>query len=264
MMTCDAIQNRLLGEPDPLQPAAELRAHVKQCAACRDFSNRYETMARAIAALPAPTSELAKLTFTDSLTSAGPIIRSVPALTTRSFSWRGIYSATAKPLAATAAAIAVGLGIWAMVPASRIKPEYVAARHDLLRKVVASNATLAQTTDPKARIEVLTDMAADLRLETVDVVKAAPAEDLNSLATLYESVVNDGLVKQAQQLDKKAPATRHAVLNAAADKLAATMDDMNALIRNAPQQAQPALKRIGTAAEQGRTKLLRIARGEGV
>src|SRR4051812_18086499 len=112
MTTCDAVRNRLLAEADPKRVPAEVRPHVAGCAACREFLSRYGQVEEAVAALPAPSSELAKVGFVDSVTSAGPIIRSVPSIAVRAFSWRAALHRAAKPLAATAAVVAVGVGLW--------------------------------------------------------------------------------------------------------------------------------------------------------
>jgi hypothetical protein len=269
MMTCNAVRNRLLAEPDPNRVPADLRPHVAGCAGCREFLGRYESLAKSIAALAAPQADLAKLTFVDSLTHAGPIIQSVPSLATSTFSWKHLLSVAAKPIAATAAAVAVGVGIWAVSGSRRPAQEMAGPRHELLKKVVEHNAALAKLskpTDAKARIETLSELAVDLRTETREVMIAAHKEDLDSLAGMFESTVNDGLVKQAAKLDRMnlSPKDRKEILESAAEKLAAAADDANALTLSAPPHAKPALARMAETAKQGRTRLLQIASGEGV
>jgi hypothetical protein len=264
MMTCDAIRNRLLAEPDPTRVPAELRPHVAGCAGCREFLVRYESLAKNIAALAAPQSDLAKMTFVDSLANAGPIIKSLPSLSTSAFSWKQALRIAAKPLAATAAAVAVGVGIWSISGTRRPAEQQAAHRHELLKKVVEHNAALARLSKPsdaRARIEALSDLAVDLRTETHDVALVAPKEDLDALAGLFENAVNEGLVKQARKMDTMNvnPMVRKDILQSAADKLAAAADDANALSRNAPQQAKAALDRIADAATKGRSALLKIA-----
>ena len=154
-----------------------------------------------------PSSELAKIAFVDSMNTAGPIIRSVPSLGTNGFTFQQIWGYAAKTLAGIAAAVAIGLGVWAVLPAKKPAAlEFVAARHELLKKVVATNAALARTSDPKARIATLSDLAGNLGTETKEMLNAADAEDFASLATMYEEVVNKGLVNQARQLN---PLTMH-------------------------------------------------------
>lgn len=265
MMTCDALRNRLLAEPDPTRAPAELRPHLAGCAACREFVARYESLAANIAALAAPNSELAKLAFVENLTSAGPIIKSVPGVAASAFSWKTALLVSAKPIAATAAAIAVGVGIWAVSGSRRPASEQAGPRHELLKNVVAKHAALARTGDARSRILPLADLATDLRTETRELMLAAPKDDLDSLAAMFESVVNDGLVKQAAKIDlmNTPPSERKALLENAADKLAAAADDANALMQNAPPHAKPALARIANTAARGRTALQKIVAGEG-
>jgi hypothetical protein len=166
-------------------------------------------------------------------------------------------------LAATAAAVAVGVGIWAVSGPKRPQQEVVAARHELLRKVVAHNAALAQTGDPKARLAKLTELTDDLRGETKDIIHAAPKDDLASLAGMFEKVVTDGLIQQAKSLNRMTmtPAEYQAILTATAQKLEAAENDANELLNRASPLAKPELARIAKAAANGRSELLRLAHG---
>jgi hypothetical protein len=236
---------------------------VAECAGCRAFLERYAALAKTIRSFAAPSSELAKIAFVDSLGEAGPIIRSLPGTTAAGFSFKAFFRSASKPLMGTAAAVAVGLGLWAASGPRRSVAEAPAPRHELLKKVVASNAALAATSDPKARIATLSDLAGELRGESRDLHKAADAGDLEALAALYEKVVRDGLVPQAKQLNPMAVGAeeRHRILNAAADKLAATADDAGILARDAPEHAKAPLLRIRKAAAKGREDLIQIANG---
>jgi len=264
-MNCEAIRNRLLAQPNPNRVPAELRPHVTDCRACREFLVRYDALARNIQSLSVPESERTKMAFLDSINHTGPIIRNVPGTPVSTFSGKKFARRLIKPLASIAAAVAVGFGVWAISGSRKGPAEVVAPRYDLLKKVVVANANLARSNDPKVRIATLTELTTDIRKEAGDVVKAADEDDLVALAAMFEKVVDDGLVNQAKQLNPMtvAVADRQRVLNDAAEKLAATADDVAELYRNAPPHAKASLSRIQEAAAQGRVKLLRIAGGEG-
>jgi hypothetical protein len=257
-MNCETTRNRLLSEPSPIRVPAELRPHLAECTVCRDYALKLGEMNKRIRGLPVPPSDLRKIAYLESLKPAGGS-RTMPRL------GRPFWKVAAKPLAGLAAAIAVGFGLWSMTSRKQGIPEATAHRHDLLRKVVATNAQLAKTTDPRKRIDTLSELAADLRTETAEVLLASRQEDVDALAGMFEEVVSEGIVVQAKQLDplKVAPGERKAILNAAADRLAAAADDANALARNAPPYAKAGLARIQEAASKGRTQLIRIADGEG-
>jgi hypothetical protein len=258
---CESIRNRLLAEADPLRVPADLKPHVTECAGCRAFLARYRALALDLKALPAPDSELKKLEFTQMLESDGPIIRSIPSTLAHSwFSPQAIFARVAKPLLATAAAVAVGLGVWSVIPGKRpvTVPEY--ARHELLGKLVKHNATLAQKGEPDVRLRTLAAIARDLETETARVALAANFDDLDTLATLYDKVVKDGLVKQADTMNKFDPGLTK-MLNDAATSLEASSLQLLALQKSASTLVKPVIGRMeATAANSGR-ELRKLAGG---
>lgn len=257
MTTCDTIRNRLLAETNPARVPADLRPHLAECGACRDFLERYELLAADIAALPAPASELAKITLLESLSRGSGVVRPQPSAR----SLRRVLG----PLAATAAAIAAGVGLWSVWPRAEAPVEMAAPRHQLLQRVVAAHTGLATAAGPKQRIGMLAALAGDLGGEARDLMHAATESDLNLLAGLYEDVVARGLVSQARQMNPLAEAApvRIGVLTDAADRLATDAAEAANLARTAPPQARAAMQRIARAAADGHSQLIRIARGEG-
>ncbi|CAN5520696.1 hypothetical protein BH11PLA2_BH11PLA2_20290 [soil metagenome] len=262
--TCDATRNLLLAEPNPNKVPTALRPHVDSCTGCREFLVRYSALHADLKSLPMPSSDLKKIEFLDMLENAGPIIKSVPAAPAGfAIPWKLTWSVIAQPLAVTAATVAVGVGLWSVVPSKKATKTEVASHHELLQKFVAHNKTLAnaKSDDARTRIETLSNLVDDLQSETARVAIVAQPEDMAALATMFEKVIRDGLEKQAEGMNKFANANRHDTLKAAADKLALTANGITQLARTAPSTSQPAFTRIQNAVLHGIQTLTRIAQG---
>jgi hypothetical protein len=261
-MKCEAVQNRLLDLLGSDVPT-ELLVHVDGCELCQRFLERARALDAEIATLPVPSSEAAKLAYLDSLTAAGPVIKTVPSTLARgSVSLRELLAKVpVRPVATAAAAVLVGVGVWSAWPVGG--PPVAKAdppRHELLQKVVTLNTELAGVTAPKDRVAKLAGLAADLRSETRALSKAAQKDDMLALAKMYESVVNRGIVTQAEQItmfNTPSPAERKAALKAATAELSRAATEITALVPTASQQVQPLLRRIANTARDGEARLLK-------
>lgn len=263
-MKCEAVQNRLLDLPDRAAVPAELGGHLDGCELCRRFAERAAVLDAELAALPAPSSELAKVAFVESLLAAGPVIRNVPAVAAGPSLVARLRHLPARPLAATAAAVLVGVGTWAVWPAG--KQAVVTKdppRHELLQKVVKTNTELAALAAPKDRVAKLAGLAGDIRSETRALSKAAGYDELLSLTRMYETVVTKGVLPQAEQMTKfnTPPADRQAALKAARAELAQTVAEVTDLVPSASPRVQPLLRRIAKAAQDGEARLVTLADG---
>lgn len=265
VMKCEAVQNRLLDLPDLNVVPAELGAHLDGCELCRRFVERAHALNADLAALPAPSSELAKVAFVESLLAAGPIIQATPAAAAAGLSLRDLFAKVpARPVATVAAAALVAVGTWAVWPPTKAPvAEKIGPRHELLQKVVTANTELAALTTPRERVLKLAGLAADLRAETQALAKAAEDDEMRSLAKMYESVVTRGVVTQAEQMTKfNTPvADRQAAIKAAAAELSQAAKDVTALAPTASPRVQPLLHRIATTARDGEARLLQLANG---
>jgi hypothetical protein len=171
------------------------------------------------------------------------------------------------PVGGLAAAVAVGVGIWAANRPSTttVAPDVAAGpRHELLEKVVAIDSQLAKARTPQERIPLLAKMAEALKAETAGVYKAAKTTDeVRSLTGKFEKVVTEGIVRQATKLreDKFAPvAERHQVLAAAADALGHYQAEADLMATTAPPQVKGSLEQMAKAAKAGREELERLRR----
>jgi hypothetical protein len=265
-MKCDAVRNRLLDLPDLVAVPADLLVHVDGCEHCAGFVEKVRALAADLAALPVPSGESAKLAYLDSLVAAGPVIKTVPGPIGSSTTLRDLLARIPlRPAATVAAAALVGVGIWSALPGP--KPPVAKAdppRHELLNRVVALNTELAGLTAPKDRVAKLAGLAADLRAETQALAKAAQRDEMLSLAKMVETVVEKGIVKQAEKMTlfNTPVGERQAALKTAMAELSRTAADATALVPTASQQVQPLLQRIAKTARDGEARLLKLANGE--
>ncbi|MGL4422063.1 MAG: hypothetical protein ACRCZF_15450 [Gemmataceae bacterium] len=263
MLTCDIAQNRLLViVPEGRDLPAEVATHLSLCDRCAAYQTRLLELEAQMRNLPVPVeaSEAAKLAFLEHLTEQGPVIKTLPMLPPA----RRIRWADLRPwVSSLAAAVVLGIGTYALFPTKRPKPiEPEFARHDLLRQVVKLDTELAKLRTPTDRIPKLSDLADALQTESAGIYQAARRNDeMRSLAKLYETVITQGMIAQAKQIQFAAPGERKAVLTTAAERLAASANRTNALSATAPREAQESLARMIQAAETGRRELLKLAEG---
>jgi len=253
-MKCEACQNRILALEYTPEPTEELREHLASCAACRTAQKKAVKLDALLARLPVPSSQRAKAKLIASLNDQLSVPSSkVPAYR----QWMR------SPLPGVAALVVLGIGGFFYFSKKQPQPELAEKpRHELLNKELGNVVKLARADSAPDRLRVWTDWATDLRGETRDLYKVAPAEELSSLARMYERAVNEGIVKQATRLPEHMDAEEEQKLLQAADpKLAEGVVEAERLHGEAPPQAQKYLKQMAETSREGRRKLEPILKG---
>jgi hypothetical protein len=201
------------------------------------------------------------------LMQAEPVIRPLPTFAARP----GFGTLAARFLrrnaayaGGLAAAVFVAVGIYAVWPGKG--PEVALAtppqKYPLLDKMVKRDAELARASTAARKLEVLGGMADDISAETRGMARIAPGSELKQMAGWYEKTVKEGLVKQANNLPVgMSAAEKSRLLESLAAKLDADAAAAEALSRESPPDAQPALKRMAEAAREGKDSLRAAARG---
>ena len=260
-MKCEVAQNRLLALSDPSRAPDELRAHATGCPGCRAYAAGILKLDALLSNLPVPSSELARATFLDRVTAAGPVITRIstvpkrdsvidlPALV-RNGRWKYVASGLAAGIVLTFGWFALG------GKKQSNRPEPVAHKHELLNKQVQTVAALAQADTAPKRLEVWSGATDDLRSETKAVYKVAPDDDMKALTRMFSKVVNEGLLKQAERLnDRGEPGERQRLLTQTIAKLTATETETAELSKQAPPHSQKQLLKMSEIARDGRLKL---------
>jgi hypothetical protein len=122
----------------------------------------------------------------------------------------------------------------------------------LLANLVARDLRLARAGTPRERLEVLADVAEDLHGETSALAHAAAVEDLTALAKLYEGVVRQGILKQAQALP---PTDCRRTLNTLSLRMAQAASHVEQLARELPGRLAEPLHAIAATAREAHRRL---------
>jgi hypothetical protein len=256
-MNCQAIQNQILALPDPRELTPALREHVLGCAGCQTWARKAARLEALLKQLPVPAAPREKKeTLIGELMQAEPVIQ--PMATPAMRPGLGLVAVrflrrNAAYVGGLAAAVLVAVGLYALWPTRTSTPEMVQTqKYPLLERIVARDVELARADTPSKRLEVLSGMADDLATDTRGMARLASGDELKQMAGWYEKVVKDGMVPQAKNLPLHMPeAEKKKFLDALAAKLETDATEAEKLAREAPQDAQPALKRMAETAREG-------------
>jgi hypothetical protein len=155
-----------------------------------------------------------------------------------------------------------GIGWWMSNGSDAPQPEpprEKPATDPLLASLLQRDLRLATATSPRERIEILADMAQELQDAIRLLAQAAGGEPLEGMATLYDQVVRDGIIKQAQAL---ADNERRPILNPIADRLARTARSVERLAGKVPAEHSKPLHTIAAAAREGNRHLYALVAKE--
>ncbi len=269
-MNCQAVQNQIIALPDPRQLSPTLLAHVASCAACQAWARQAERLEGLLEQLPVPPAPAEKKeAMIGDLMQADPVIQpmAVPATRPSFVVVAGRFlqrNANAVGGLAAAVLVVVGIAWYANKQPGPKPPDFVQTeKHPLLEKMVARDVALARAETPARRLEVLGGMADDLAGETRGMARVASPSELNDLARWYDKVVKDGIVRQAKEMPLHAmpQPEKRKLLDGLAAKLEADATEADKLSREAPQDAQPTLKRIADTARDGARELARAQQG---
>jgi hypothetical protein len=200
-MNCTVLQRRLLALEDPHRPPAELRAHLAHCPACRVWQSRLVEIEGLVPLLEVPPSA-AKGPLIDRILNDTAVPRRhrltpLPTLSFRSASQRRDIARMKAALAtALVASLAAGviLLVFANWPEQPGKPgTEPAGRDPLLAKLLQEDVALAKGPARPERLKILNDLARDLEGETQALTQDGTADDLRSLKTCYEQVMQQGV-----------------------------------------------------------------------
>jgi hypothetical protein len=270
-MNCQAVQNQILGLPDPRELPPPLRQHVLACAECRAWAARAARLEAVLAWLPVPAAPGDKKeALIGELMAAEPVIRPmvVPAA-------RPGFGAVAVRLLrrnaasvgglAAAVLVAVGLSwVWPGKPGGLPVAERT-PKDPFLQKFVAGNTALARATTPARKLEELGKLTAAVSAETRGMARIATGAELKEMAGWYETYVRDAMVPRAKELRSQPQADgadAAQLLDSLAAKLGADAAETEKLAGEAPQDAKPALKRMADAARDGEKSLRATAGGK--
>lgn len=247
-MKCRAAQTRMLELERPDRPGSALRAHLAGCPACQEWFHTFLQMERSVPQLPVPASTGKEQFLRHVLTGeplpgrnghAVPRTNFRPDLMRRE---RGLQK-TALATGLAAGLVFLAIGLLALQTTSPIRDNY--RRDPLVEKLLKRDLKLASAPSARQRVEELTALADDLRGETQMLAKASADRELETVARLYQKVMQDGIIKHA----RKIPPGERQQLVGVAEKLEAARREAELLAGAHPQDSAP-LQQIAAAARE--------------
>lgn len=255
-MNCTKVQRRLLSQLNPERVPPTLRAHLEECAACREYQHRLIQVEQHVSLLTAPPAPLAKERLLNDIRTKPtwgqqPARRPLADLVNRMprlDRWR---------LAGLAAAVLLLVLAWKLIPGGGglpIGPGNKPTGPDpLLARMQKHTLALAETNKPEQQVVALAEVADDLQGEAQKLAREPGNRDsMNDLAEWYVKDVAV-LVECAGAIP---PKDSGAVLEPIAQRLAKTAADADRLARET--EGLPASTSLGTLARAARDAKSRL------
>jgi len=262
-MICPKIQQVLLMSDRPDQPAADVRAHLADCAACRGLQRRLFDVEQQIPLLPVPAS-----TRRDGFLQQIRQGNVLPEPTVSpSELWLGSHRPTKErgllklamslALAASLLLFALGWWVWPHSTNNHVRPA-----DPLVVRQQDRDHRLAKAQTPRERVQVLADLAKGLHDEARQLAGKSNPEELRVVAQFYREVVlsgHDNLLKQARQLSPK----ERTMLEGVAEDLGNAESDLLGLAeREVEEGAAAPLREIAVAARESHDQLRQLLQGK--
>jgi hypothetical protein len=260
-MNCQSAQIHLLNLERPDQPPPVVASHLNRCSACREWYQRLLQLEANLPLLPVPASDAKARLLAEFRTIPRGLPVQPPGLAGDELPWaryerRLKRVSVALALTAALVLIALGLAFWRLA-APQASPPLEPTDANLLAALTQRKPQLPSAKTPRQRIEVLADLADDLTSEARARAEAADTANLNEVVLLYQRLVEEGIVTQAQTLTDQPD-----VLSAIADRLGRAGSETEDLAGRVPAHSAEALRTIAAAAREGDRRLRVLMRGE--
>lgn len=277
-MNCLDCQRQLLACDDPASQSLEVAAHLADCLACQEWHQHLLRIESNVPRLPVPPSRGAEkikrliLNPTPNLApTPAPDLTPAPSLPIPSRWHSAAYIAAGMAAAILLTFLGIQLGNLATrqplkngiltkhsPPVPETPPKGDPQVENIPQKSLAAvvlefDLQLAQTDDPRQRVEILADLAGVLHDESRTLTRAGGTKELQTLARLYDRVLQDGVLARAKDLPM---ADRRATLDPIAQRLELAQHDSVRLAAAAEARLSAPLQQIAAAAQRG-TGLLR-------
>jgi hypothetical protein len=287
-MKCETIQSRLLESERPDLLPVEVAAHLKSCSACRKLQRSVAHLERNIRLVSVPPAPNGKAAFVRQFLAAEleassaeneGASESVNGKTTiQPFKFERLAAALRSTLQAPRATLnsvpaparrriafvlAASLLFLAFLFWANHGPHgpFVPKPADpLLAEVMDCDLRLAAANSPSERMGPLADLADKLQSRTLSLREHGRPEDLIALADLYEQVVRDGIVAQAQSLKSLPLEERARILESIANRLIDASNETEKQAAVLPESSRAPLDSITRAARAGDNALRELLR----
>jgi hypothetical protein len=259
-MNCTTIQRRLLTMTEPGQPPSAIREHLESCAVCQEMQRRLLQVEAHIPHLPVPHSA-GRTAFLQRFKAETTVWDRLHFRMRNLQRWQLITTALA-------ASLMLFMLAWFLAPSDAPlagRPSKQTSPDALLARLVQRNLKLAEKNVPRDQVEILAELAEDLRGQSQPLVYYGAGREgkdsLRDLADWYGQVVRMG-VTRAGQLPQ---ADRRPVLAPIIKQLTRACDDAEHLaseLRGDDMSADHPLHSIAFAARNGKDQLDTLLRHE--
>lgn len=255
-MNCTKVQRRLAGQMNPARVPSSLKEHLAACATCRDYQHRLVQVERSVPLLHTPSAPLAKERLLQEIRTqptwwapvkekeddSGAVVRPLPQRWQR---WQ--------VAAAAAAAILLMVAAFQFLPRSGDSNDDVARRQPdpdpVLARLHQNALALAEADKPRQQVELLADVADDLKGMAFKVCRESGSRELSE----WYAKVLDAEVDRAAAVPA---AERRAVLEPIAERLTRTaLDADKAAAEIKGQPGSATLTALAASARNARNKL---------
>jgi hypothetical protein len=254
-MTCNEVENWMLTDETPHRPSSDVRRHLQSCARCRRIYGRLVRLIHEVHNAPLPPvppqareQVLARLeprqpSIPLAVAQAEPV--SLPLLQRRWQLPRHWY----RWAAAAVLCLALGFGT-VLLTRKTTEPEkpdnHLDAGHLTLEdRALERHVELAEAREPTRRLHVLSDMAADVRKESMEQARRGEAQDLKLLVWMHARILHEGVLRVARTLPEKA----RAVVNPVISGLRRAGEDSAKLAKSLPDSVAGSIREMGEQAE---------------
>lgn len=221
-MLCLDVESWMLNDETPNRPPEEVRRHVRSCAACRKRFGQLVRLLHEVHEEPLPVvSSAAKsqlLLRLEPRQAPMAIPVTVPMPTRRS----KLPPVWMRWAAAAVLCIAFGFGLSQFLKNAGKNDDDRAQKDDdddrdepkkpeqkdlaqlgVEERVLTRHLILAETREPTRRLHTLSDMAGDVREESIDQARKGKAEELPYLTWLHARILHDGVIRSAAAVRAK-------------------------------------------------------------
>jgi hypothetical protein len=265
-MQCHSVQNKILSLTDPRVIPESLLDHLARCPSCRAWVQEAGRLEGLLEQLPVPLAPagkkeemIAELTGNNLVF---PKTYSVPARAGADSVFVRFLRQNRAVIGGIAAAVLVVLGgVWLFTGRKPDQRPVASTPNDpFLEKLTQRFVALSRPETPLRRLELCSELADDISTQERTLARIVEPDGLMALAVLFEKVVNDGMVKQAERmsvtgLSLNERAERKKQLAALAAKLGDMATQAEKMKGEVSPDAKPALEKIEDSARRGEKSL---------
>jgi hypothetical protein len=240
-MKCHEVETWMLTDETPNRPSAEVRSHLRSCAACRRNFGRLVRLIHEVSNAPLPpVPAAAREKLLSSLEPRPAVLPMAVPVQPVSRPKRWQTQPWMRWSAAAVLFLGLGLGLALLVRPAR-QPSAPVAQGPVEDRVLARHLVLSETNEPTKRLTALNDMATDVRDESLASARTGAREDLEFLVWLHARILHEGVLRGARDLPENSRTTVTPILR----QLQKAEQNVSELVQVVPLESASSLRELG-------------------